>query len=109
VFVGPRLLAKVEGYNGRFMSLMIPRAKGTKAAKFERLPSPDNSLVVRITFEKVEDIIIWGYEPRMLEAADICGRGLWCVVRRSRATRKVLHYAMGEGTSLSVAGKKLKV
>lgn len=103
VFARPRLVGKVSGYNGRFMSVMIPRRKGERPARVERLPSIDNSLAVKITFDKVEDTLIWAYEHNLLEAGGIKGRGQWCVVRRSRKTGKVLAQALGSGTSLSVS------
>jgi hypothetical protein len=109
VFARPRLVGKVSGYNGRFLSLMIPRRKGAPLPKVERLPSIDNSLAVKITFPKVEDIFIWAYEHNLLEADDVKARGQWCVVRRSRKTGKVLTHALGEGTSLAVAGRALRV
>jgi hypothetical protein len=109
VFQRPRLIAKVSGWNGRFMSLMLPRAKGRKPAKVERLPSLVNSLAVRITFPNlgVQDTLIWAYEHHLLEAGDVRARGNWCVVRQATANGKVLSHAIGEGTSLIVAGKRL--
>ncbi|MBI2190476.1 MAG: heparinase II/III family protein [Planctomycetes bacterium] len=104
VFVRPRLIAKVAGYNGRFASILLPRPKGAKPAPVERLASLDNSLAVRIVFDKVEDTLIWAYEHRLLEAGDVKGRGSWCVVRRSRASGRVLAAAMGDGTSLEIGG-----
>jgi hypothetical protein len=91
VFVRPRLLAKVSGYNGRFMSVMIPRRNGEPPAKVERLPSLDNSLAMKLTFSKVEDTVIFAYEHNLLEAGDVSGRGQWCVVRRSRRNGRILH------------------
>lgn len=107
VFKRPRLIAKVAGWNGRFMSLMIPRRRGDKPAKARRIPSLDNSLAAKITFPTVEDTIIFAYEHNMLEAGDIKGRGQWCVVRQSRKTGRVLAHALGHGTDLHVAGKNL--
>ena len=109
VLIRPRLVAKISGYNGRFMSVMIPRRKGGKPAKVERLPSVDNSLAVRITFAEVEDTLIWAYEHHLLEAGGIRGRGQWCVVRQSRKSGKVLAFQMGYGTSLEVGGNALKL
>jgi hypothetical protein len=90
VFRRPRLLAKVAGYNGRFMSLMLPRRKDDPSPIVEALPTLPNALAVKITFPTVEDIVIWSYEHHLLEAADIKERGQWCVVRRSRKTGKVV-------------------
>ena len=106
-YVRPRLLAKVGGYNGRFMSLMLPRRKDEAPARVERLASLENTLAVRITFAEVEDIVIYAYDHDLLEAADVRGRGLWCVVRRSRGTGQVLSHALGNGISLEVAGTAL--
>ncbi|MCX5659686.1 MAG: hypothetical protein NTW19_08190 [Planctomycetota bacterium] len=107
VFVRPRLIAKVAGYNGRFMAAMLPRRKGEKPATVERLVSLPSSLALRITWEKVEDTLVWAYEHNLLEAGDVRGVGQWCVVRRARPSGRVIHYAMGAGTSLSVGGKRL--
>jgi hypothetical protein len=99
-FVRPRLLAKVAGYNGRFMSLLLPRRKGTRPAKVRRLPSLMNSLAVRITFEDVEDTVIWAYEHHLLEAGGIKACGQWCVVRRRLAAGRVVQSDVEGGTLL---------
>ena len=104
VYSRPRLMAKVCGYNGRFMSILLPRRRGEPPARVERLQSLWNSLAVRITFGRVEDTLIWAYDHGMLEAADVRGRGQWCLVRRSRRTGRVMRFAMGGGESLRVAG-----
>jgi hypothetical protein len=101
-FVRPRLIAKVKGYNGRFLSVMIPRCKGRQPARIERLASLDNSLAVKINFPKVEDILIFAYEHNLLEAGGMKGRGQWCLVRRSRKSGKVLAQASGTATGLSI-------
>ena len=106
-FIRPRLVARIAGYNGRFMSLMLPRKKGGKAPRVKRLKSLTGSLAVRITFENVEDTVIFAHEHRVLEAGDVSARGNWCVVRRSRKTGKVLASAVGEGVRLEVAGNHL--
>jgi hypothetical protein len=107
-FRRPRLIAKVTGLNGRFLSVMVPRRRGERAAAVRRLPSIDNSLAVRITFPRVEDTLVFAYDHNLLEAGDVSGRGLWCVVRRSRATGRVVQWELGRGTELSVAGRTLK-
>lgn len=107
VLVRPRIIAKVKGYNGRFMSLMIPRGGRTRPAVVKPLDTLHNSFAVRVTFLKVEDTIIWAYEHNLLEAGDVKGRGQWCVVRRSRKTGRVLVHTLGHGTSLQVSGKDL--
>ena len=106
VFLRPRFVAKIAGYNGRFMAAMLPRKKGETPAKVERLPSLGSSLALRITWPKFEDTVIWAYEHNLLEAGDVRGVGQWCMVRRTKGGR-VVHHALGEGTSLVVAGKKL--
>jgi len=108
-FVRPRLLAKIAGLNGRFMSIMLPREKGTKAAKVKRLKSLPGCLAVRITFGDVEDVLMFAHEHRVLDAADVSARADWCVVRRSRKSGKVLDYALGEGARLEVAGREQTV
>ena len=107
VFARPRLIGKVSGYNGRFMSIMLPRKNGDAPAKVERLPSLDNSLAVRITFEDVEDTLIWAYEHRLLVAGDVDARGRWVVVRRSRKSGRVRAFQIDRGTMLSVGGKRV--
>ncbi|MCX5661615.1 MAG: hypothetical protein NTW19_18210 [Planctomycetota bacterium] len=109
VYVRPRLIMKVAGYNGRFMTFLLPRAKGGKPATVETLPSLDGALAARITFDGVEDTLIWAYEHRILEAGDVWGRGDWCVIRRAKGSGKrpgkVLAFEIGNGLSLK-AGKK---
>jgi hypothetical protein len=107
-FAGPRLLAKIRGWNGRFMSLLLPREKGDKAAKVSQLATIPGALAVRIAFADVEDVVIFAFEHSLLEAADIVARGHWCVVRRSRKNGRVLAQALADGgTLLQVAGKQL--
>jgi hypothetical protein len=109
VYVRPRLIAKVTGWNGRFMSVMVPRGKRGPRARVQRCPSVPNSLAVRVTYPKVEDTIIFAYDHCLLEAGDCQGRGQWCVVRRNRSNGRVLDYALGHGYSLKVAGRALEV
>ena len=109
VYVRPRLIAKVGGYNGRILSLMLPREKGAKPAKVERVPSIDNSFALRVTFPNgVSDTIIWAFEHHLLKADGIDARGNWCVVRRNKAG-KVIRHTINDGTSLVVDGKALKI
>ncbi len=105
VFVRPKLVARIEGYNGRFMSVLTPRRAGDQPARVRRLKSLPASLAVRVTFPDVEDTIIFAHEHNMLEAADVSARGQWCVVRRARRTGRILAWEMGDGTRLTVAGK----
>lgn len=95
VHVRPRLIGKVAGYNGRFLSLMIPRMKGRAPARVERLPSLQNSIAARITQGGIEDTIIWAYEHHLLEANGIRARGKWIVRRRSLKTGRVIAEAVG--------------
>ena len=113
VFARPRLVAKVTGYNGRFMSVMIPRLKGQSPVKVRQVDSLDNSLAVAITFEKFEDTLIWAYEHRMLEAHGVVARGQWCVVRRALRNGKpagVIAHVVGDGKlySPAIASRKRK-
>lgn len=107
VFARPRLVAKVTGYIGRFMSVMVPRAKGKSPLQVKRVESLDNTLAMTITFERYEDTIIWAYEHRMLEANSISARGQWCVVRRALRNGKpagvIAHAVGGEGKLYSPA------
>ncbi|MBI3987239.1 MAG: heparinase II/III family protein [Lentisphaerae bacterium] len=105
VFLRPRLIAKIGGYNGRFMSVMVPRKKDEPPVSVEPLKSLDNSFAVKIVFDQVEDTLIFAYEHNLLEADGVNGRGQWCVVRRSRKTRRVLAFELGHGTRLSVDGR----
>ncbi len=99
-FHRPRLLAKIEGYNGRFMSFMLPRDKSMKPAKVKRLKSLPGSLAASITFERVEDTVIFAHEHNLLEAGGIKARGRWCVVRRNLKSGRVLEQAVGDGSFL---------
>jgi len=108
-FLRPRLVAKIEGVNGRFLSVMLPRRKGQKPARVTRLASRPGSLAVRIAFAGVEDTLIFAHEHAVLEAADVRARGHWCVVRRDRRTGHVLERAVGEGHMLEVDGKRLRL
>lgn len=96
VFERPRLVAKVAGYNGKFMSLMLPRRKGAKPAVVKQLPTLENSLAVSITFGDVEDTLIFAYEHNLLEANGVSARGQWTVVRRSLKSRKLIASALGQ-------------
>jgi hypothetical protein len=109
VYVRPRLLGKVAGYNGRSMAVMLPRTKDESPAKVSRLKSLDNSLALSIRFPEVEDTLIFAYEHNLLEANGVSGRGQWCVVRRSLATGRPLAWQLGHGTGLAVGGKRLEI
>ncbi len=102
VYVRPRLTARIEGYNGRFLALLLPRRADTPPATVERLASLPASLAVRISQPRVVDTLIFAYEHQMLHAADVRGRGRWCVVREDRRSGRVLAHALGEGVCLEV-------
>lgn len=104
----PRLLAKVAGYNGRFISILIPRRKGEKSARVTRLPSLDNSLAVKIAFRDVEDTLIFGYEHNLLEADGIRARGQWVIARRACRTGNLVDWTLGCGTRLVVDGQRVR-
>ena len=106
-FVRPRLLAKVAGYNGRFMSILTPRRKGDAKAKVKSLPCVDASFATQVDIGPYRDTIIFAHEHHILEAGDIKARGRWVVVRRDRKTGRVVKWAMNRGLSLEVAGKRL--
>jgi len=107
-FQRPRLLAQVEGYNGRFLSVMIPRRKGEKPTKVETLTPPHGVLALRTTFADVTDTFIFSFENHLLEVDDIVGRGRWCLIRRNR-NRRVIAHAAGDTDWLKVAGRELKL
>lgn len=111
VFERPRLVAKVAGYNGRFMSIMLPRVKGAQPAVVETLVGVNTTLAAKVTFAKagVEDTIIWAYEHHQLRANGVEARGRWCVVRRAINSRKVLAYHVDEATRLEIDGKPVRV
>jgi hypothetical protein len=102
VQLGPRLLGKVAGYNGRFLSLLIPRHKGQPPPRVEPLPSLDNSLAVRIVFANVEDTVLWSYEHNLLEAGGVKARGQWCVVRRLSRNGRILARESGNETGQAI-------
>jgi len=109
VYRRPRLIAKVRGYNGKFLSVMIPSRKGDAPPRVRAVRAMDNSLAMSIVFAETADTLIWSYEHHLLEAAGVRGRGQWVVVRRSRKTGRVLRYAMGQGESLVVDGKRMRI
>jgi hypothetical protein len=73
----------------------------------QQLTTHYDAIAVKITFTDVEDIIIWAYHHGLLEAGDIKAKGQWCIVRRKRKTGRLVDYTLGNGTSLSVKGKRL--
>lgn len=108
MFERPRLDARVFGASGQFLSLMLPRLKGSSSAKVTRLPSGQGVLAMRVNFGHVEDTILWAYEHPMPEADDLVARGNWCVIRRDIATRRVLQHALHGRDCLTVEGVRLR-
>ena len=104
VFRRPRLLAKVGGYNGRFIAVMLPRRAGEAPAHVEQVFGLQNVLAFRVRFADVEDTLVWAYDHSLLEAGDIEGRGNWCIVRRDAKSGSVLRTAGCGVTRLTVAG-----
>lgn len=96
VFERPRLIGKVGGNNGRFLTLMLPRRQDAPPAVVTPLPTLVNAFAAKITFADCEDILIFAYEHNLLEAGDVVARGRWTVVRRSLKTRKVIASALYE-------------
>lgn len=97
VVVRPRLIGKVAGYNGRFMTLLLPRRRDEPPATVTPLPTLDNALAARIAWPGVTDTLVWAYEHRLLEADGVSARGQWCLTRRARRTGRVLAHAVDTG------------
>jgi hypothetical protein len=100
LFVRPRLTARIAGLNGRFLALLLPRVRGEDPAVVTRLDSLPSSFAVRIAWPEVEDVLIYAHEHHVLEADGIRARGRWCVVRRDRASGRVIESAVGDGKML---------
>jgi hypothetical protein len=108
-YVRPRLLAKVAGYNGRFMTVLLPRPAQATAATVQRLACLPASLAVRIEHGDFTDHILFAHEHCLLEADDIVARARWCVVRRRAADGVVVHAAAAAASRLEVAGQRVDV
>jgi len=106
-FVRPRLIAKVAGLNGRFMSVLTPRLKGQPPAKVKQLNAAPSSFAAQVDIGPYRDVILFAYEHEQLEAGDVTGQGHWAVVRRLRASGRVIGWTLGHGTELRVAGRRL--
>ena len=106
-FVRPRLIARIQGYDGKFMSIMIPREKNGPKPRCTQLASLPSSLAVQICFERFTDTIIFAHEHDLLEAGEVQARGHWCFVRRDIASGTVVEWAARECTMLNVAGVQL--
>lgn len=102
----PRLIAKLSGYNGKLMAVMVPVRKGQPPVRFERLTSAPNSLAMKVHFPRLTDTLIYAYEHGFLEAEDIAGEGDFVLVRRRKRDAAVLAWAMRQGNSLRVGGKR---
>ncbi|MFP4026347.1 MAG: heparinase II/III family protein [Candidatus Brocadiia bacterium] len=105
-FRRPRLVARIAGYNGRLMSLLLPRRVEEPPPEVERIKSLPQSIAVRITFDGVEDVLIRTHEHGVLQAAGVKALGSWCVVRRDVENGNVLDYAIGDGTYFEVDGEE---
>jgi hypothetical protein len=71
------------------------------------MESCPNSLAAKIVFPRVTDTLIYAYEHGFLESEDIVAEGDFLIVRRRRRDNKVVASAMRNGTSLTVAGKRI--
>jgi hypothetical protein len=108
-FARPRLLAKVSGYCGRFMTLLLPRRQADPLPVVEQLAAPTGTLAVRLRIGDVEDTLVWAFDHSLLEAGEVSGRGRWALVRTSAKTGRVLRHATGRGERLSFRGRDLPV
>lgn len=102
----PRLIAKLSGYNGKLLAVMVPRRKSCAPIRFERLKTNPNTLAMKIHFPKVTDTLLFAYEHGFLDAEDISGIGDFLVVRRDRETGKVIDYALRGGEALTIGGRR---
>ncbi|MCX5662262.1 MAG: hypothetical protein NTW19_21495 [Planctomycetota bacterium] len=108
----PRLVAKLAGYNGRILAVMIPRKAGEIPGAepvVESLPAIKGSLAARIVRGSWEDTIIFAYGHSLLEANGVRARGRWAVVRRDLATRRLLAHEICEGDWMEVDGKAVTI
>lgn len=105
VYFRPRLTAKLSGWNGNLMAVMIPQKQGEPVPTIESVPTVMGALAMRLTFEHFKDTIIWAYTHQLLEADGIRGRGQWTVVRRARADGRVLAHAIHQADWLEIDGK----
>ncbi|MCX5658305.1 MAG: heparinase II/III family protein [Planctomycetota bacterium] len=108
-FERPRLVAKVTGFNGQVMAVMIPRRKGEPAAIVEPLPTLMGALAMRIVRGHIEDTLIFAYGHSLLEANGVRGRGRWLVVRRDQRDRRLVSHAIHRGDWLEVDGQSVKL
>lgn len=108
VLIRKRLIARLAGYNGKLMSVMVPRRKGRKPIVFERLETTLNSLAMKIRFPRVTDTLIYSYEHGFLEAEDIEGEGEFALVRRRRNDNHPIASLLLNGEKLKVGGRTLR-
>ncbi len=90
VYFRPRVVAKVLGPNGKFLTLMVPRAKGAEAPVFKRLANLDGQIAVSLRVGDLEDTIIYAFGHRLLIAGEIDLRGEWVVERRRVSTGEMV-------------------
>jgi len=84
VFVRPRMLAKIAGYEGRFLTFLIPRRADEAPATIERVKSLPGTFIARVKFRGIEDTVAWAYEHSLLEGDGYKARGQWRVERRKK-------------------------
>jgi len=108
VYQRPRLLGIVNGYNGRFLSVMLPYRKDDPVPVYSRLPSVPGTLAFEVRFAEFADTFVFAYENHILEAGAVVGRGRWCLVRQNAEDQVVAH-AAGAADSLTVNGVPLSV
>ena len=107
VFVRPRLVVRSTSVIGRFVALMLPRRRGEKKATVRRISSLPNSVAVPIEQGGTVDTLIYAWDHRILEAADIAGRGNWCLVRRDRESGQVIGAALDDGGRVCIDGESV--
>ena len=107
VYFRPRLVAQVQGYNGRMLTVLVPRPASAPAPRVAALPTLPGALALRLTFADVQDTLITALGHRLLEADGVRAVGAWVVVRRRRADGRMLTHALGEGELIEVDGRAL--
>ena len=109
VYFRPRLIAKLKGYNGQIMAVMVPQRRDAIAPSIESVPTLKGALAMRLTFASVTDTILWSFSHHLLEADGIRARGRWAVVRRSRADGRVLAYTIDQADRLEIDHRTYRI
>lgn len=91
VYRRPRLVAVIEGLNGCGMGLLLPRARGESPAQVKRLSSVPGTIALRVTFDQVEDTLVFAFHHQILESDGVAEMGQWCHLRRRRSDGRLLH------------------